>query len=676
MLKKMECIGLTARRLHWSCTGRRGNSDTSIQRREKPCQLSRSRGSSGIKFRQNVTGPRRNVTGPRENATGPRLGSGNWRKKSDDCEASRPNLNVEGSLSEEMYADIIVIGGGPAGSAASTMLVRQGWSVVLLERERFPRDHVGESLLPASLPILEELGVLPAVEAQGFVKKFGATMVWGRDKEPWSWFFGETNRRYPHSYQVWRPTFDHILLQNAADCGVDVREGWRVTEVLLNHRPNRSGEGGNPLVDGNQQSSIHQVDRTLDESTATVRCFDPNGREHLLPTRFVVDASGQNGLLGRQLDLRRWDESFRNLAVYAYYRGAERLSPPADGNIFIESYAHGWLWTIPLLEGMASVGAVVDQRVGEEQVQSLGLERFLKEQLAQAPHTAALLENASRVSGPFIVKDWSYACENIAGDGYVLAGDAACFIDPLFSSGVHLALMSGVLSAAHTTTALRHPDMASAAAQVYQELYMKEYHHFREMVRLFYSSNRTVDSYFWEARRILEDGDGEATGLSPRASFIQAVAGQPARGYERMVLERGVAPADFEESVKAVEKERERRQSEFEACLESGDGHPPAVLAARPRLRPGVRVVRKPVPGDGTFDWGYVLVNDGHPEGLPCSNLVARLAALLDGNSTVAHILGTLSSEVEPSQQEQLLSSVLTTLQILYVDGTIAGLGL
>jgi flavin-dependent dehydrogenase len=534
------------------------------------------------------------------------------------------------------------------------MLARQGWRVALLERDRFPRDHVGESLLPASVPILEELGVLPAVEAQGFVKKLGATMVWGWEKEPWSWFFGETNRRYPHSYQVWRPTFDHLLLDNTAAHGVDVRQGWRATQVLLD------------------QPERHPILRQ--GHTTDVRCADDTGQGQIIKTRFVVDASGQNGLLGRQLDLRRWDESFRNLAVYAYYEGAERLPPPADTNIFIESYRHGWLWTIPLHTGRASVGAVVDQQMGEAQVRELGPERFLDEQLAQAPYTSEMLRNSRRVSDSFVVKDWSYVCERVAGEGYVLAGDAACFIDPLFSSGVHLALMSGVLAAAYVTTALRNPAMGPAAAQVYQELYMKEYHHFREMVRLFYSSNRTADSYFWEARRILEGEAGEASGRSARASFIQAVAGQPPQGYERMALERGAAPTQFVDSVREVEAERARRQAQIENYLKGGNGQPPAILGATPRLRPGVRVERKPVAGDGVFEWGYVLVTEGHPEGLPCSDLVARLANMLDGNAAVLQILNTLAAEVDSSLQQQLLGSVLTTLQILYVDGTIAEL--
>ncbi len=571
-------------------------------------------------------------------------------------------------MTQKATADVVVIGGGPAGSAAATMLTRQGWSVILLERERFPRDHVGESLLPASIPILEELGVLPAIEAQGFVKKLGATMVWGKDKEPWSWFFGETNRRYPHSYQVWRPTFDHLLLDNAASHGVDVRQGWRAAEVMLDSRNRHST--------GNRHQGLPDSQESSGECTwaTTVRCVDDGGKEQHLPARFVVDASGQNGLLGRQLGLRQWDESFRNLAVYAYYEGGERLPPPSDSNIFIESYINGWLWSIPLHTGQASVGAVVDQQVGEREVGRLGLERFLDEQLAQAPHTSGMLARAERVSGPFIVKDWSYACKSIASDRYVLAGDAACFIDPLFSSGVHLALMSGVLAAAYVTTALRDPEMGPAAADVYQELYMKEYRHFREMVRLFYSSNRTVESYFWEARRILEGDEESKTGQSPRASFIQAVAGQPPQGYERMVLERGAAPTSFADSVRLVEDDRARRQAKVGEYLAPRDGQPPAILATKPVMRPGVRVERKPVAGDGAFEWGFALITEGHPEGLPCSDLVARLVAMLDGEASVSHILNKLAAEVEPSQQPQLLSSVLSTLQILYVDGTIEDL--
>ena len=615
---------------------------------------------------------------------------------------------MDRELNAAAAVDVVVIGGGPGGSAAATMLARKGWQVLLLEREHFPRDHVGESLLPASIPVLEELGVLPEVEAQGFLRKGGATMVWGKDKTPWSWFFAETNRRYPHSYQVWRPLFDQLLLDNAARNGVEVRQGCRVIEVQFDGGPQgkqfpsssaptsrHSGESRNPAAPILRQAQDERLEWG-DRGRATgVRCIDDSGKEGTVRADFVVDASGQGALLGRQLGLRRWDESFRNLAVYAYYDGAKRLDPPADTNIFIESYPNGWLWTIPLHTGWASVGAVVDQKAGESLLREMGPARFLADQLAQAPHTAKLLETAQQVSGPFLVKDWSYACDEIAGDGYVLLGDAACFIDPLFSSGVHLALMSGVLAAAYVTTALRDPAMAAAAAAVYQELYYKEYHHFREMVRLFYSSNRTVDSYFWEARRILDsdgsdgsDGDGESedtgAGLSPRRSFIQAVAGQPARGYERMVLERGRAPTQFADSVRAVEAERESRLARMEEYLPQTGGGAisinSSIYGAVPKLRAGARVERKPVIGDGEFNWGYALITEGHPEGLPCSGLVARLLSLMDGRTPVADLITQIAGAADEAPEEQrgqiaqLAGSILATLKILYVDGTIATL--
>ena len=530
-----------------------------------------------------------------------------------------------------------MIGGGPAGSCAATLLARKGYPVALLERERFPRPHIGESLLPASIPALAELGALDAVREAGFTVKRGATMVWGLERAPWSWHFGETNASNPTSYQVWRPEFDAILLDNARRAGVQVREGCAATAVVFDdagtavavrHRVNSSGAGDGGIGDG---------------GTA------------VLPARFVVDASGQGGLLSRQLGLREWDEFFRNLAVYGYYQGGGRLPAPDEGNILIEAQADGWVWHIPLRDGWASVGAVVDAGAGQEGIRRLGAQGYLESQIAGAPHTAGLLASARRASAAAVVRDWSYRCRTLHGPGYVLAGDAGCFIDPLFSSGVHLALTSGTLAAAVVASALSDDTLAGPAGQMYQELYYKEYGHFRELARLFYSSNRTADSYFWAARRLRDDDPA----LTPRQSFIQAVAGQPARGYERAALARGLAPAAFGDSVAAVEGQRRRRQGEFIAP------------ETRLRLAAGAQLRRQPVLAEGQFVWGYGLVTDGYPEGLPCSGLVAGLLHGLDGSASVSEVVAGLCRGLDGDTAEQVGRAAMQALQILYVDGAV-----
>ena len=565
------------------------------------------------------------------------------------CRSSAKPLSFASIPAGNPHADAVVIGGGPGGSTAATMMARQGLSVILLERETFPRDHVGESLLPASMPVLEELGVLPAVQQAGFLPKYGATMVWGRRNEPWSWYFSETNRRYPHSYQVWRPQFDQLLLDNSRVHGVDVREGHQVRAVDL----------------GGGESS--QIDSGAGVHYRYQNGLARDGTEGVIHARFVVDASGSSALLSRQLGLRRWDPFFQNLAVYGYFTGGKALPPPDQTNIFIESYAQGWLWSIPLHTGQTGVGAVLDSQAGQKGISGRGLGRFYFEQIAQAPHTSKLLRDAQLVSGPFVVKDWSYSSQPVVGDNYILVGDAACFVDPLFSSGVHLALMSGMLAAAYVTSALKDAALGQAAQTVYQELYFREYSHFRELAKLFYSSNRTVDSYFWEARRLVESGND----FSPRRAFIQAVAGQPPRGYERTVLERGQLPADFIAEIEEIQGERTRRSAEAAAALSGTGTAGSAIYQLVPLLSQGVSVERKPVLGDGEFRWGYVLTTPDGPEGTECSPLVAALISQMKEGAPVAALLENLQRQFSGMTPEKLEKDLLATISILYTDGAI-----
>ena len=534
------------------------------------------------------------------------------------------------SVPQPEYTDVLVIGGGPGGSTAAALLTRHGFDVTLLERERFPREHIGESLLPASMPILQNLGVLEQVEAAGFPKKYGATMLWGSDPEPWSWYFRETNRTWPHAYQVWRPTFDKILLDNARANGVHVLEQRDVTR---------------PILDGDTVTGVAY--RKPDGSTAAIRAG------------WTIDASGQSAILGRSLDLRRWDDYFRNMAVYAYFQDASRLpDPDAANNIFIESYKHGWTWNIPLADGKASVGIVVDSQLGQRGVAELGVSDYYAEQLHSATRTARMLSDARMIAPPRVIKDWSYTSDRMTGDGWILVGDAACFIDPLFSSGVHLAMMSAVMAAAYIRAIHSDPTMRQPAARLYQQLYRKEYGHFRELARLFYASNRAVESYFWEARRIIGDHDQES-----RRSFIRAVAGQAPRGYERAVLDKGHLPLDFTDTILEIESGRTQRSRDFDRI---------PLHNAVPRLADGARLQRGLTFADDQFQWSPLLITPDRPEGAPISQLVAALISHIDGHHTTSQILTRLVTGIESVEQRELATeAIMASLRILHTDGAV-----
>jgi hypothetical protein len=222
------------------------------------------------------------------------------------------------------------------------------------------------------------------------------------------------------------------------------------------------------------------------------------------------------------------------------------------------------------------------------------------------------------------------------------------------------------MAAALVTSALRDPGIAEPAGRVYQELYYQQYGLFRELARLFYASNRTVDSYFWEARRII--GAGES--LAPREAFIRAAAGQPPRGYERVVLEEGVAPEGILEGVQAIEGDRRARQQALARISNAG----PAALGCRvPELLPGARVERKPVLGDGVFEWGYVVAAPDRPD-VPVSATVAALVDAVDGHTTVAEVAARVAQGGGPGATDRLATVACEAVGILFVDGLITAL--
>lgn len=384
--------------------------------------------------------------------------------------------------------DVIVIGGGPAGSTAAGFLAQTGVRVLLFEKERFPRYHIGESLLSATMPILDALGVMPAIERAGFIRKPGGTFVWGRNAEPWSFYFREDPGGRSHAYHVLRSQFDEILLRHAADLGVDVREGHRVQEV----------------VRGEQMRVT-----AIDEAGVAVEARAP----------YVIDASGQQALLGRRDQLREFNPFFKNLAVFGYYTGVERLSGAVEGNILSAAFGEGWFWFIPLHDGTTSVGAVVDAKrlAGEAGGDPSELYQRL---VAACPPVAERVRHAELVSPIRVIRDYSYCSQRFYGPGYLLAGDAACFIDPVFSTGVQLACLSGYLSSRAVGAILGGAD-ERAEQERYDARYRAAFERYLNFLYFFYDHHSDPESYFWTARKVLNP----STTMEARTAFVRLMSG-------------------------------------------------------------------------------------------------------------------------------------------------------
>jgi FAD-dependent halogenase len=404
-----------------------------------------------------------------------------------------------------LHYDVAVVGGGPAGSTVATLARLGGARVLLLERETGPAYKIGESLLPATIHgICPLLGVSEAIKKANFVPKLGGTFRWGKRPQPWTFSFSSsTSMRGPTStaYQVERMKFDLILLNNARDKGVDVKLGCTATGVL-NHQGRVSG----------------------------LTFLDSNGVSQTCNARYVVDASGHQTALARSAGERIYSKFFQNIALFGYYRNGRRLPSPNQGNIFCAAFEHGWFWYIPLSETLTSVGVVI----GKERAPILtnGHESAMNELISACAPVRELLSEAERVTeGPYgqlrVRKDYSYCHTRFWTRGLVLIGDAACFVDPVFSSGVHLATYSGLLAARSINTCLANSLDEEECFAEFEARYRREYSHFYDFLLAFYDVEEDVDSYYWQARKILNSPE------MGNHAFIDLVAGV-GEGSERL----------------------------------------------------------------------------------------------------------------------------------------------
>jgi flavin-dependent dehydrogenase len=355
-------------------------------------------------------------------------------------------------------ADVLVIGGGPAGSTVSTLLAQQGCRVRLYERERFPRYHIGESLIPETYWVFRRLKMLDKMKASPFVKKYSVQFVSASGKLSAPFYFWDNK---PHecsqTWQVIRSQFDTMMLDNAREQGVDVRQPARVLDVLF--------EG---------------------QRAVGLRVQEEGKGPEEVRSRVIVDASGQSTLLQNRLKLRQWDPVLNKGAIWTYWEGAYRDTGRDEGATLVIQTPNkkGWWWYIPQHDNTVSVGIVAPfdylfkGRGSHQQV--------YEEEAATCPAIQQRLREARRATGYFATKDYSYRSRQVAGDGWVLVGDAFGFLDPLYSSGVLLALKSGEMAADAIAEGLARGDTSAAQLGKWGPLFNRGVDRMRRLVCEYY----------------------------------------------------------------------------------------------------------------------------------------------------------------------------------------------
>ncbi|WP_406128548.1 tryptophan 7-halogenase [Streptomyces canus] len=394
--------------------------------------------------------------------------------------------------------DAVVVGGGPGGSTLGALLAMQGHRVLILEKETFPRYQIGESLLPSTVHgVCKLTGVADELEKAGFTLKRGGTLRWGANPEPWTFSFAVSPKiasATSFAYQVERSKFDKILLDHAVKKGAEVRHQVTVDDVI---------------DDG--------------ERVRGVTYTDADGTEREAYAKFVVDASGNGSRIHKRVGgTREYSEFFRSLALFGYYEGGKRLPAPNSGNILSAAFSSGWFWYIPLSPTLTSVGAVV-RREDAARIQG-DPETALQSLIDECPLVKDYLSDATRVTeGQYgrlrVRKDYSYHQTKFWRPGLVLIGDAACFVDPVFSSGVHLATYSALLAARSINSVMAGLVEEEPAFDEFEARYRREYGVFYEFLMSFYDMHVDEQSYFWSAKKVTKNAHTELE------SFVELVAG-------------------------------------------------------------------------------------------------------------------------------------------------------
>lgn len=366
--------------------------------------------------------------------------------------------------------DVIIIGGGPAGSTLGCLLAMGGYRALIVEKDIHPRDHVGESITPSTNPIFKRIGFLEKMEDAGFVHKPGA--CWTGPRAPIGKFVAIRLGEFPppdavqlYTYNVERDVFDTMLLRHAHEKGAKVLQGVNVQQVLF---------------DGTR--------------AVGVRAAVSDGWERDLHARFIVDASGRRCMIANQLGLRRKDPQFNQFGIYSWFRGVEPNPPGYEGFLFLDflGLERCWAWRIPLRNGVFSVGVVTDKR--DFQKSGRSHEEFFESLVRRNRNLSRAMRSAERIRPWWIEADYSYKIEQLAGDGWLLVGDALRFVDPIFSTGVDVATFSA-LYAFEAIDATLHGEDEGRAFREYARRVADGVDAWYDLIALFYKLQNLFTIY-------------------------------------------------------------------------------------------------------------------------------------------------------------------------------------